>query len=795
VTLFDGYQLFYNNMLGHQLLLSIRNLNKYKVNSIIKVAGLTVALSSVLIIFFWVRAELSFDRFNNKADHIYRIVDGNPADRESFAGSPSPLGKFLKENFPEVLSYSRFDMLHKIIKINNILYVENRVAAADSSFFNIFSYPLARGRKSEVLEKNNSILLSESTAHKYFGKDDPIGKTIIMDDSVNYEVTGIFMDMPANSHIHFDLLVLFEPIEKNIGWGAWNYFTYIVLDGRTNQELFKKKSIQWTEKHYPEQLEMMKELHYQPLRQIHFQFNRKNLEPVTEKMNIYSAMAVAFLILIIASINFVNLTTLQSIERAKEIAVRKIMGESRIRLRISLVIEAMIISFFSLFLSIILVENLLPFINNLLGANILIHIGDRFFILMTAGLIIFTGILSGVYPAFILSSFKPVDLFRNTFKLKGKQSFRTGLVIFQFSISIILLISLFMINRQMTFVRSKNLGINFENIVNIRLQDYSIAKHSREIKEELLKNPDVISASVNNFMPSQQNEHWGGVFLNGKTDNSANEGESLWIIPADKDFIKTMQIDIIDGEEMINHFTSSEVPFILNESAAKLIKDGEVVGKEFVLWEDSKARVIGEVKDFHFRSLHHKIEPTAIVLYDMGNQISVRFKSRNIASMLASFENTWNRFSPDLKFDYYFMDKDYDSLYKSEMKTNKILLTAGILSMLLCCLGIFGIVSYSARQRSKEIGIRKVNGATTGQIMTMLSKTYTLWIIISFVIACPIAFLTMQKWLHNFAYKANMDWRIFIAAGILAYLVAVLTAGWQSWHVANRNPVESLKYE
>ena len=229
-------------MLGHHLLLSIRNLKKYRVNSLIKLAGLTVALSSLLIIFFWVKAELSFDRFNKKADNIYRVVSGNPADKESFAGSPSPLGKFLKENFPEVLSYSRFDMISRIIKINNILYTENRVAVADSSFFNIFSFPLARGRKSEILKKNNSILLSESTAQKYFGKADPIGKTIIMDDTVNYEVTGIFKDIPVNSHIHFDLLVLFEQIEKNIGWGAWNYFTYIVLDNRTNPGAFQKEN-------------------------------------------------------------------------------------------------------------------------------------------------------------------------------------------------------------------------------------------------------------------------------------------------------------------------------------------------------------------------------------------------------------------------------------------------------------------------------------------------------------------------------------------------------------------------
>jgi putative ABC transport system permease protein len=782
-------------MLGHHVILTLRNLKKYRVNSIIKLIGLTVALSSLLIIFFWVQTELSFDRFHKNSDNIYRVVGGNPADKESFAGSPSPLGGFLKENFPEVLSYSRFYISPRIVNVNHILYNENNVAAADSSFFNIFSFALIRGRKNEILKKNNAILLSETTAKKYFGKADPMGKTIILNDSVNYEITGIYKDVPGSSHIHFDLLIRFEQIDKNFDWGAWNYFTYILLDNRTNPVHFREKAVQWTQKHYPERLEMMKDLYYQPLQQIHFQFNRYNPEPATEKINIYSAIVVAFLILVIASINFINLTTLQSIERAKEIAVRKIMGESRFRLRVSLIVEALIVSLLSFFLSVILVENMLPFINTWLGCKITVNLNDRFFILAATGLIILTGVLSGIYPAFILSTFKPVDLFRNSFKLKGKQSFRTSLVIFQFAISIILLISLFMINRQMNFMRSKNLGISYNNLVNIRLQSASIAKHAKEIKEELLKNPEVISASVNSFVPSRQNEHWGGIYLNGQTNDNTNEDVGLWIILGDKDFIKTMQIDIKEGEEMIDHYTSSEIPFILNESAAKLIKDGIIIGKEIDLWNHNKGRIIGEVKDFHFRSLHHKIEPTAIILKDMGNQISVRFKSRNVKSALTSFENTWNRFSPDLKFDYYFMDENYNTLYKSEIKTNKILLTAGILSMLLCCLGIFGIVLYSAKQRSKEIGIRKVNGASAGQIITMLSKTYTLWIVISFVIACPLAYLTMQKWLQNFAYKTSMAWWIFLTAGMLAYLVALLTVGWQSWQVANRNPVEALKYE
>jgi putative ABC transport system permease protein len=295
-------------------------------------------------------------------------------------------------------------------------------------------------------------------------------------------------------------------------------------------------------------------------------------------------------------------------------------------------------------------------------------------------------------------------------------------------------------------------------------------------------------------MPSQHNEHWGLNFNEKKGDGS-NENEGLWIIIADKSFFNTMQLEILEGEELIHNYSASEYPFILNESAAELIEDGIVVGREFEFFGSNKGRIIGKVRDFHFRSLHHKIEPAAIILADRGNQISVKMRSDDTRSTLSLLEKTWNRFSPDLSFDYYFLDEDFDQLYKSEIKANRLLITAGILSMLLCCLGIYGIVAYTARKRSKEIGIRKVNGAHTGQIIAMLSKDYTWWLVISFLIACPVAYFLMHRWLHGFAYKTTLAWWLFAAAGIIAFAVAILTSYWQSRQVANQNPVDALRYE
>jgi putative ABC transport system permease protein len=538
----------------------------------------------------------------------------------------------------------------------------------------------------------------------------------------------------------------------------------------------------------------MKELHYQPLEQIHFQFNRKNLEPVTERSGIRTAILVAILILVIACINFVNLSTIQSIERAKEIALRKILGESQHRLQINMIGEALLISLVSLILSYFLAGDLVPLFNRLLETNITINPADPVLIITGICLVLITGSLAGVYPAFVLSAFRPADLFRNTFRLGGKQAIRSVLVVLQFTISIVLMICLLMIDRQMKFVHTTNLGLNSDNVVNIRLQSQSIMKHSEGLREEFLKDPGVVSASVNNYIPSSHNEHWG-LPLNEGNNGKSGENVGLWIIIADKYFIETMQVSIIGGEELIKNYTAGEIPFILNESAARLIKDSVVIGKEFKLDGQNKGRIIGIVKDFHFRSLHHKIEGAAIIIYPQGNQISVRIKSGDIRKTLASMEKTWNRFSPDLKFDYYFLDEDFNILYKSDLKTHKLLLYSGILSMIICCLGIFGIVSYSAKQRTKEIGIRKVNGSGSVQIIYLLSRNYTWWIIFSFALACPIAYYLMHRWLLNFAYATTISLWIFVASGMTAYFIAMITVAWQSWRVARRNPVEALRYE
>lgn len=782
-------------MIRYIFKLALRNIIKYRMNSVINLIGLTIAMSSLMPIFLWVKHELSYDDFHSNRNEIVRVVSGNPSDKESFAGTPSPLGRFLGENFPEVRSYSRFCINHQVIKVENTIYSENRVAAADSGFFNIFSFPLIKGNKNEALTKYNSVLMSETTANKYFGENDPLGKTIIFNDSVLYEITGIFKDIPSNSHIHFDFLVPFKSLHVDEEWDAWNYYTYLLFSSNTLPNLFKDKTIKWVEKNFPDRLEMFRDLFYQPLNQIHFQYNRYNIESSVDKLNISVAIAVALLILVIACINFANLTTLQALERSKEIAVRKILGESRARLKRFMFLEALSISILSFFLSAMLLENLLPLLNKLLNTSITFTWTDRVFLISALGMILGTASLSGIYPAFILSSFRPIDLFRNSFKLSGRQSLRKSLVVFQFSISILLLSCIFMFERQIHYINKKNLGLNIDQVVSINLQSASVAMHCKELKDELLKNPDVISASVNDYVPSEFNARWGGIHFNEIKNGNPVDDISLWIIRADEDFFKTMQIRVIEGNELINNYTSPEIPFILNESAAKLVTGKEVVGKVFNFWNNKPAKIIGKTEDFHLRSLHHKIEPAAIILNDFGSQISIRFNSEDIGSTLRSFRKTWDHFSHNLPFSYYFMNEDYGKLYRSEIEINKMLRIGGLLSLILCCLGIYGIASYSAKRRSKEIGLRKINGASVSEIMALMYKNYIRWILISFIAACPPAILIIGKWLQNFAYRAEMSWWIFALAGFISLVIALLTISWQSWKVATMNPVDALRYE
>jgi putative ABC transport system permease protein len=789
-------------MFNYNLRLAIRNIIRRKEYTLINLIGLTLSMSILILISLWIRHEMSYDKFNLNYSRIYRVVSGNPADKESFAGTPAPLGPLMKSNWPEIKDYCRIAIHATVVHCNQKAFNEKRFALADSSFFSIFSLTLVSGRKEDLGKKSNSIFLSESTAKRYFGDKDPMGESLILYDTIPFEITGVFKDIPSNSHIHFDLVGPFERFITQNDWGGWNYYTYILFGGTQDLSKFKQKSIDWSAQFAPENKEMFKSLYYQSITDIHSQYNRYNPEPSIEKKNLVIALSVAFLILFIACINFTNLSNAQSVKRSKEIAIRKIEGESLQRIRVSLMAETFTMVLIAFLLSIIIVNNVIPLLNNFLETKIDFHLTDPFLFFSSLGVVLLTSLLAGLYPAFVLSSVKPIDIFRPTNQLKGNYAFRNILVIFQFTISIGIIISIFIINNQIKFMRSKDLGMNIENIVNIDLQGITPTK-KKLLKDEFLKKPEVSNASINSYIPTEQNEHWGGIGLTEKSADGTSEDIGLWIIFADKDFFKTMRIKIVDGIEMINNIDEHKfpgaspelVPFVLNDMTAGLVKEGKIVGKEFSFFETRKAKIIAISQNFNFRSLHHKLEPTAIIINNSGRQISLRLSSKDIAASMASLRATWKRIIPDLPFEYYFLEDDFNHLYNSEMKTSTILISAGLISIFLSCMGILGIVSFSCKRRTKEIGLRKANGAQTLEIMLLLSSDYSTWVLIAFIIACPIVWIALHRWLENFAYRIAINAGTFLFAGAIVMALMFIIVSWQSRKAANLNPIEALRYE
>lgn len=787
-------------MFKNYLKIALRSFLNNKSFSVINISGLTIGFAVVILISIFVKNELSYDRFHKKGEHIYRIVDGNPNDKNSYAGTPAPLGPFLKDKFPEILNYTRICQRSKLVQYKNKKIREKQFFFADPSFFDVFTFPLIQGNSATALLEPNSIVITEDVANRYFGQKNPIGIVLSLDEGFDFIVTAVAQNVPENSHFHFEFLIPFERIQDILhnnhltSWGAWNYYTYLLLNKNTNPDQLKHKIYMWVEKSFPDRVDNFKSLTYQPIKQIHFKYNRKNIESSFDKKYLNIFVAVAITILIIGCINFINLVTAHSIKRAKEVGLRKTVGANYIQLIMQFLSESILFSMVACILAMILVELMLPTFNYLLGKNLSINYSNSKIYLSLMGLIILTALLAGGYPAFILSSFHPVRVLKG--KINGSTSsvFRNALVVFQFTISIALIISTIMIYRQLNYIHTKNLGYEKEHIVNIPLQSRELMFKSETIKTEFLRNKNILSASANTYVPSRFNEHWGGFKWKGMPEE--NKDYSFWIINADKDFINTFQLDMLEGHDFAQNFEATDkLAFIINESALKQMGWKSAVGKEIIYWGSRNARIVGVARDFHFRSLHHEIAPCAIILREAGNQISLRIKSEDIPSTLNYLKTTWESFTSNIAFDYYFLDEDFDKLYKSELRISRILGYFSMITIFIACIGLYGLTTFMVERRTKELGIRKVLGASTIGLLASFSKDYTKWVLVANLISWPIAYYVMNKWLENFAYRINIGWWTFMLAGGLALIIALLTVSWQAIRVAMANPVEALRYE
>ncbi|MCH8981016.1 ABC transporter permease [candidate division KSB1 bacterium] len=803
-------------MISNYLKVALRNLLKHKAYTFINVVGLSIGLACCVLILLYVKDELSYDRYHTKADRIYRVIlHGRLAGNEIHAANTCvPMAATLTAEFPEVEFATRLDNLGTVlVSHKEKSFNEERVFFADSSFFDIFTLGLLSGNPKNVLSAPNSVVLTEATVRKYFGEDDPMGRTLTFDDNTDYLVTGVSENVPENSHFHFDFLASFNSLSWSTStfWVNNNLKTYILLQENVPPSQLEAKFPQLIRKYvapqiqqglgvtYDEFIESGGEYNYslQPFTNIHLYSKLEDeIEPGGNAAYITIFSIIAFFVLLLACINFMNLATARSANRAKEVGIRKVVGSRQIQLIKQFLIEAALLSFIAMVVAVFLVELFLPWFNDLAAKNIEINfLSDRYLLPGLFLVTILVSVLAGSYPAFYLAAFKPIAVLKgaSTVGATGRSPLlRKILVVFQFAVSIILIIGTLVVGKQMQYIRNKQLGFNKEQVVVIHRADATGDISAFETEIERL--PNVISAAATRHLPGQSMD------VNVFKPEGAPETEGYLVntFSVGYDYIETLGIELLAGRSFSRDFGSDSSAYIINEAAMKKFGWDEAVGKT-ILEPDQAGPLIGQViglmKDFHYKSLHAEIEPALLRLASFPTYVASRISSDNIQGTLSDLEKIWQEFAPEQPFQYSFLDQDFDKLYRADQQVGKLVGTFTVFAICIACLGLFGLASFSAEQRTKEIGVRKVLGASVPNIILLLSKEFTKLVIVAFIIAAPIALYAMNKWLQEFAYKTDINILIFILAGSGALLIAYLTVGYQAAKAALANPIDALKYE
>jgi len=784
-----------------------RSLLRFKQHSIINIAGFSIGISSFILILLYVQSELTVDRFQKNLNRIYKITLG-----DNF-GTVAPLEVILKGKIPEIEKIVRIDFDKgggispilrvkegnetKTVQVKDIIY-------ADSTFFDVFSFRVIMGDAKTSLAELNSIVLTESTATKIFGKENPVGKTIEYISTnenfrSNYTVSAVIEDIPDNSTIKFNGIVSFNTLVsiKPFGldiendYGNWTYNTYVLTNSSCSiGELTRKTNEIWLDyilkmRNIQPASESAKEYvaGFVPLKEVSFYKNNKI-------KFIYLILSVGIIILIIAVINFVNLSIAKASLRTKEIGVKKAIGSSRNELIKQFISESVILTFIAALLALIIVNFLMPLFNEITGKSISLELSQY-----PAGILLFVsgsiliGVIAGIYPALYLSAFNPVTVFKNE-KTGGNKisSILQSLILFQFVVSVALIISTITISRQIRFMRTEIVGFNNENIITCR-QTHNINIKYDAFKQKLLQNPNIINITASQFAGLSE------PFLMSITNEINGSEKTYYAMAVDPDFIKTIGLEIIEGRDFSWDLTDEYKRVIINETAVKYFGFDNPLGSNIKIsgyWME----VVGVVKDFHNESFQEQIKPSVLwCVPDYSFNLNIRISNNNIQETIKYINKQWEEFSPDIPFEYRFLDEKYDALYKDEDKFNLVISYFSIIAILIACLGLFGVVSFSTENRTKEIGIRKINGAKISEVLVLLNRDFILLVIIAYAIAIPVAWFAMQKWLHNYAYKTELRWWIFALAGLITLAIAILTVSWRSWRVATRNPIEALRYE
>ena len=806
-------------MLKNYVKIALRNLLKSKGYTFINVAGLAVGLACCLLILLFVRDELGYDRHHEKADQIYRITLEALLGEQEINGpiSPAPMAQALVNDYPEIVQATRlFDFSGEtFVRYEDKRFVEERFFFGDSTVFDVFTFPLLRGDPETALLEPNTVVLTESTARKYFGEDDPMGQTIRVDEQDDYEVTGVMADVPENSHFHFDFLGSLGTLgnSRSPMWVSNNFRTYFILAEGHHAEDLEAKFPAMVEKYAGPQVEEILGItieqffasggkfafHLQALTDIHLhsQLNYE-IEPNGDITYVYAFSIIAFLILLIACINFMNLATARSAGRAKEVGVRKVLGSNRRQLTLQFLMESMLLSMIALGVALVLAVVLLPVFNTLAGKALVIDYGDGVVLAGLIGLAVLVGLLAGSYPALFLASFRIVNVLKGKGQAGLKSSrLRSGLVVFQFVISIALMIGTAMVYRQVDYVQSKHLGFEKEHVIVLERFD-ALGPQQQAFKEQLLQHPNVVAVAGANTLPGRT---FGDTsfFTEGALPDQIR---NIRLFFTDFDMLETLNLELIDGRFFSRDFATDSTAVILNEAAVKefgLTVD-EAVGRRLVSpgfgeEEEQYVPIIGVMKDFHFQSLHDAIRPLGLFIGRNLGYLAVRVRPDDIPGTLATLETQWLAFAPDQPFTYSFLDSDVDALYQEDQRQGSLFGTFALWAIVIACLGLFGLAAFTAEQRTKEIGVRKVLGASVPGIVVLLSKEFTKLVVVAFIVAAPVAYFAIDRWLQGFAFRVEISGWIFLMAGLAALGVALLTVSYQSIRAALINPVDALRYE
>ena len=774
-------------MLFHNIKFAWRHIQKYKFNSVINIIGLSVGIASFLLILIWINHEVSFDKFYKNAERIYRVAFYYPPFDVSNYKQPGALPSYLKNHYEEVTLAAHVQEGESKLSYSETGFFEHGYIV-EPDFISIFSFHIVKGNPKMLFKDPNSIVLTTSLAKKIFGDEDPMGKMITFNDNQLMSVSGILEDLPVNTHLNLTFLISFNPNSNQ--WNTWNFKngdSYVMLSENVDLSDFNKKIYNLLDEFQPD---WNNKLFLQPLIKDH-------LYPVNGKgaiTSIYIFSTVAAIILLIACINFMNLTTAQAEKRQKEIGVRKVLGSNRKKLAVQFLVEYLLMIILAAILSILWIELILPVINHQLGLNLEVKLW-KLVIPGVGGVILVAGLISGSYPAILLSSLKPHRLFRTGITRTGNPAIiRKILVITQFSLSILFIISVLTIKKQMNYLRTKNLGYNKENLLLVQTRGEMQNKVSI-IKQDLLKHHQIssVTVSANNLFDVTNS---GPLDYPGKPEGNGAEYVEFWYNWVDEDFIKTLDIPMMEGR-----FFSKEHPsdlqnsFVVNETAIRKMGLEDPIGQTIKPWFREKGTIIGVVKDYHVRSLQYEITPVVLCYGENQNYLCIRIKPGDLQESIAVIGETIHKVVPDDPYIYHFVDETIEQNYQLEQHASNLMTLSAILVILISALGLFSLAAFTIEKRTKEIGIRKVNGATSLAIMLLLNKEFLGLVVISVILATPLAWYILQKWLRSFEYKTDMSWWIFVVSGGLALLIALITVCYQSIRASIKNPVEVLRYE